>query len=533
MAAVFISMDIQSLITFILFFSFVMSGGLAWYAANTYRTPGTKSYVGLMSSVALYCFGYALELNQTTLQGIFFALRIEYLGICFLPAFWVMLALQYTGYGASLPKWFYKSLFVLPVVTVILLNTNPWHHLHYSTFELNNSGPFPLVQFGKGIWYHVNIFYADVCFFVGNLLILRMVLRSVGRTRKQAATMFCASVIPWIGDFIYQAGLMPYNIDLVPITFSLVGPLFWLALFRFRMLDFVPIARHTVFDYVKDPVLVLDHANRLADFNKAAAGVFDTLNSNAIGKCVRDVLQDHPVLLRFLAVHHRRVKEVQIVCNGVYHEFELSVVLLERKAKQPQGKMVILHDITKLKQLLERLREQAATDGLTGIFNHRHFMEVSGRVLRQMSCCGHAVSLILVDLDYFKQINDTFGHLAGDEVLRSTASLFLDQLRETDIFGRYGGEEFIVFLPETDSEAAGRIAERLRTALAGQEIVSNGRKIRITGSFGVAECSGGEMDCTLKKLCGMADKALYRAKEKGRNRVEFSQEETPEAGGDS
>ena len=251
-------MELKLVVTLCLLFGTASSAGLALYVAYSFRTPGVKSYIGLLCSIAIYCFGYALELNHSTLEGILFSLRIEYLGIPFLSVFWVILAMQYAGYGESVPKWFYRSLFILPVITVVMVNTNPWHHLYYASFGVNTSGPFPLAQFTKGIWYHINIFYIDVCFFVGNLLFLRMMLRSVGRTRKQAATMFAASIAPWVADFIYQSGLTPYNIDLVPFVFVLVGPVLGLALFRFKMFDFVPIARHTVFDFMKDPVLVLE-----------------------------------------------------------------------------------------------------------------------------------------------------------------------------------------------------------------------------------------------------------------------------------
>ncbi len=514
-------MDIQNLITFVLLFSSVMSGGLALYAGATYTAPGTKSYVGLMCSVAIYCFGYALELNQSTLQGMFYALRFEYLGIPFLPVFWVILALQYTGYGPVLPKWFYKSLFVLPIITVLLINTNSLHHLHYSSMELNTAGPFPVVKFSKGIWYHVNIFYMDVCFFVGNLLFLRMMLRSVGRTRKQAVAMFVASIIPWVGDFIYQSGLMPYNIDLVPFTFTMVGPLFGLALFRFKMFDFVPIARHTVFDYVKDPVIVLDNADRLADFNRAAARVFDTLSSRAIGSATQHFLYNCPELRRYISSEQNVSEEIELICNNVYHVFELSVVPIEGKGRQPVGRVFILHDITKAHQLLEQLREQAITDGLTGIYNHRYFMELSDKLLQQMIRYGRAASLIIMDLDHFKRVNDHYGHLAGDEVLRRTAALLQGILRDSDVFGRYGGEEFVFFLPETEPDTAMQLAERLRRALAEQEVDTEGQKIRISGSFGVAGYVRAGEDSSLELLCKRADKALYAAKEKGRDRVEL------------
>ncbi len=165
----------------------------------------------------------------------------------------------------------------------------------------------------------------------------------------------------------------------------------------------------------------------------------------------------------------------------------------------------------------EEIKRKSVTDGLTGLYNHRHFKELLGGELRRFSRAGKPFSLLFIDIDLFKKINDTFGHPAGDAVLRGAAGLIREALREIDVPARYGGEEFAVLLLDTDAEGAFRMAERLRTKIMDAEFPDRGMKITITVSIGLASCpTDGE---TAEKLIDRADRALYRAKAGGRNQT--------------
>lgn len=495
-------------------------GLLSLYAALHFKTPGAKSYTGLMASAALYSFGYMLELCHTSLEGILFSLRIEYLGIPFLPVFWVMMAVRYAGYASLVPRWVFWALFVIPVFTLIFHYTNAQHHLFYATVKVNNSGPFPLAEITKGVWYQVNEFYQQICFITGNLIFLRMMLRSVGPYRMQATTMFIASMIPWVGDFIYQYSLAPYGIDIVPFTFAIAGPLFALALFRFRMFDFVPIARHTIFDCMRDPVFVLDTAGRLADVNNAGLGFFPDVRRAMLGRHAEYVFTAYPELVSFLRDGKNPPKEIRGKGGVDSRVFELSTVPVPSKTSQSMGTILMLHDVTQQKQLLEKLRELANMDGLTGIYNHRFFLECSNKEMRRAVRQRRPLTLILLDLDYFKRINDAYGHQTGDKVLCAVAETLRNGLRTSDILGRYGGEEFAAFLPETGPETGVRIAQRLHEALRKLRVPVDGHAVAITASMGVAGYHAAQHADSVEKIFKEADEALYRAKAKGRNRIE-------------
>lgn len=166
-----------------------------------------------------------------------------------------------------------------------------------------------------------------------------------------------------------------------------------------------------------------------------------------------------------------------------------------------------------------RLYNLAIEDGLTKLFVVRHFKETLSKEMAKASRYNKQLSIIISDIDHFKRVNDTYGHLAGDFILRETANIFRSSCREADIAGRYGGEEFIILLPETNREGAVEFAERLRLLISGLTLEYNNTKFNITISFGVAEFKN---DNTPEEFIKRADEALYVAKETGRNKVCFS-----------
>lgn len=187
----------------------------------------------------------------------------------------------------------------------------------------------------------------------------------------------------------------------------------------------------------------------------------------------------------------------------------------------PDGKPAwrdgVARDITARKRMEEQLALLARTDSLTGVYSRRHFMEMSEDLIRLMRRTGRPAALLMADLDNFKKINDVHGHYAGDQALIAFAETCRKVIRESDLLGRLGGEEFAFMLPETSMTQAMVLAERLREATAAVVVPLHDTEIRLTVSIGLSEI--GEHDTSLGAMMRRADLALYRAKAEGRNRV--------------
>jgi len=173
-------------------------------------------------------------------------------------------------------------------------------------------------------------------------------------------------------------------------------------------------------------------------------------------------------------------------------------------------------------QLFDQTERLATTDGLTGLLNHRAFQSRTDEALAQARRYGRACSLLLTDVDHFKSVNDTYGHLVGDKVLKAVADALISHLRDYDRAGRFGGEEFVLLLAQANEDDACRIAERLRAHVAGMTVPIDDRpeapRVQLTISIGVTAM---ERDTRreLIDLIAAADSALYHAKQNGRNRV--------------
>lgn len=179
--------------------------------------------------------------------------------------------------------------------------------------------------------------------------------------------------------------------------------------------------------------------------------------------------------------------------------------------------LLALNDISARKQLEAELFQQASTDPLTGISNRRYFIARGEQELRRARRFARPLSVMMLDLDHFKSVNDTYGHAGGDAVLQQMVQTAMRCLRNTDAIGRLGGEEFAVLMPETDLNAAVEVANRLRQTLADTAITYGEKIIRCTVSIGVAILQPADHD--IDALLNRADQALYMAKQDGRNRV--------------
>lgn len=193
----------------------------------------------------------------------------------------------------------------------------------------------------------------------------------------------------------------------------------------------------------------------------------------------------------------------------------------------------VIDEVAELREEVSQLAEQVRTDPLTGLYNFRHLRQVLELEMERTRRSGQPTALLMVDLDYFKQVNDRWGHEAGNCALVSTASILRHMTRRLDIPCRYGGEEFAVVLPSTDMLTAIQVAERIRESVAAKPVIVGNVDISLTASLGVEVHYASphiSQEESPEQFIARADQCLYRAKQEGRNRVSHGNTiERPEA----
>lgn len=215
---------------------------------------------------------------------------------------------------------------------------------------------------------------------------------------------------------------------------------------------------------------------------------------------------------------HCRSEYVRIHKSGREYNVEATLDAMRSENGEIMGFVEVFHDITDQKQREEKLYRQATRDVMTGVYNRGHFTELATQEVERARRFSEPLSAILMDIDHFKKVNDTYGHEVGDKTIISLAKTSADFLRKIDFIGRIGGEEFAIILPRANKEPAFEMAQRLRLKLSEQKIAAPERTFSYTVSMGVASLRSHTKD--LAELLRNADAALYKAKREGRNRVE-------------
>ena len=346
----------------------------------------------------------------------------------------------------------------------------------------------------------------------GHLLQLALVLGA-------PALVAAAALFP-----VVAPGMMPPWVDPTPLALAAAVAALAHGFADGRDVGMEPVARSAVVEEMEDAVLVLGRDGRIVDLNRTAR--------DRLGLAVRGPL---PVEIGSLwAASWETLRRDGIalttrvelrLAGGRAVPFDMSMTPLGPRAGQGRT-VLVLRDITErermereLRHATESLRFLANTDGLTGLDNRRRFQERLREEVERAHRYERPLALVLLDLDHFKKVNDTWGHPAGDRVLQGTSAALRRVLRDMDVAGRMGGEEFAVLLPETDLSGARALAERLRVEVGRVDHASDdGEAFRVTASLGVTSLDPGAWH-DAEVLLKAADEALYQAKNRGRDRV--------------
>jgi diguanylate cyclase (GGDEF)-like protein/PAS domain S-box-containing protein len=289
---------------------------------------------------------------------------------------------------------------------------------------------------------------------------------------------------------------------------------------------------NTIFDSIHDPFSIVDRDYRIVRFNDAYARMQNKAPGKLFGKRCYEVLRkrsrvcDECVIEKTFQSKDPCAKEKQITLpNGSTAWVEIYTYPIFDQKKNVTHVVEYTRDITERKraekekkELIRTLNLLSTTDGLTGLYNRRALNDQLRQEIGRAKRYGCDLSLILCDIDLFKSVNDTYGHTAGDRALQAVSQALRQSLRNSDMIGRYGGDEFMIILPETPLEGARILAEKVRAAVKALDLAARGNeRIRLSLSIGVASCRSPEE--SVDSLLALADTALYAAKEAGRDTV--------------
>lgn len=517
---------------------------IAWRRRSA---PGALSLSFMFLSTFVWTGGNGFLLESTSAESRLFWLNILLTGAVWGTPAVLAFALQYTGRAHWLTRRNLIYLCLPPALTALLMWTNEFHRLVFAKYDLT----VPLAPGGgwatPGIAYLAFLLYSYPLALFSIALIIQAFFRSPPLYRGQAGVILIGILIPLSGNIFFNLLGGPEKgwRDPTPILSAVEGLLFAYGLFAFRLFEIVPIARHTLVERMTDGILVLDAKNRIIDINPAAIRLLRLNTAPLIGQALDQLPSAWAEKLSSLQNAASVQTELKIEHSAASY-FDLRIETLLDRQDQPNGRLVIFRDITEKKQAEEELqqahrqlqrqiaqienlqvslREQAIRDGLTGLYNRRHQDETLKAEMDRARRYGHPLGLLMIEIDSFKDFNDLFGHDAGDLVLRKVGEMIQTSARTSDTACRYGGDEFVLILPETSCEAARQFAERLRKEIAGLELQYLGKTLgKITISIGVAGFPdhGGSADLILRA----ADKAMYHVKQTGKNRVDVAKRES-------
>ncbi|NPV55658.1 MAG: diguanylate cyclase [Anaerolineae bacterium] len=501
--------------------SATISMAVAILAYHRRRMPGAMQFATLAVFEALWTVGYMKQLTAPTLEGKLFWNNVQFIGAVAVPMSFLKFSLKFTRQNLKAHSITWNLLRVMAVVILLVIWSDGWHGWFRISPRLQMIGGIQRLIFENGPAFNIFSTFAYLLVIAGSMHLLQNYLISPRVYRLQIATVLVGILIPWIAGVSAWLGLLKIGLhELTPVAFGVSNLVVAWSLFQYRIFDVVPVAHNLLVEYMPEGVLVLDRQGCLVDINLSAQSIFCLQVGQALGKPAAVLL---PEIRQWMNVDDQPFEtEICLDCTGSEKCYLTTLTPLLDSRHETTGWLVVMRDITSGKRTERQLRQMAITDPLTGLYNRRHFFNQMHLARQEYIESGRPYTVLLVDVDHFKTVNDTLGHQTGDLVLQMITERCRLCLRSVDVIARYGGEEFIILLPGTRAQQAEPIAERLRRQVADAPIPTHAGEANITISQGITSQEEG-MPLTVDQMLERTDKALYLAKQCGRNCVRMWQ----------
>lgn len=488
------------------------------------------------------------------LQWVF--LNIAFVGLCFLGYGWLIFSLVLIKKIDSLRRLSLYLWATPALICSILVTTNPWHFL----FAQPSSDGWPVRFYGPFFWLFV---LSCTIYLVAATTFMLRTLKHVPDKVIKKQLIYCMLgivllLIFCILDVLFNVVFYPrYGVvpGLTSLGIIISAVCFVVAIQKYDLFRIISIAQREVIDTMPTGMLVLDKNAMVLDLNRRAQEYFKIKPGQIfdIRMLRRTDTQEVLADLFFKEYHSNYYKNIQTeitLGEEQAHHISINVLPLLDSKKSFLGRIITFHDVTELRSLIrkindsnaalthqnqelllvheqlseanKKLEQMAITDALTGCYNKRYLLQQLTHEVALAQRSKIAFSMVLIDLDNFKCINDSHGHLIGDIVLRGVADIMKKNIRKSDILARFGGEEFVIYLPHTDQDGAVFIAERIRHMVEIESIKTFRGDLRVTVSLGLVSVDPGaehikSQDDFLDMIIARADSALYQAKSNGRN----------------
>lgn len=488
----------------------------------------------LFIAIAEWALANGFESAAVPLDLKIFWSKISYIGSQSSPVLILLFALQYTGKGGRVTPLSTGLLFIVPSAIMFLAGTNDVHHLIWTGFQPGPEGTNSLIYLhGPAFWLAMAYVFILVAISTGLLIISSV--RSQAIYRKQTVIVFIASLIPWMGALVYLFNLNPFpGLDTISFSFLFTGLILVWGMTRRGLLEIVPIAHELVVGNIDDAILVVDKNMRVVDINPAAEALLSKNARTVIGQALNTAVSfwdqieekfttdlpeqvEIPYFEKFLNIRISQLKDHQdrfigwaIILEDISNRKRIEDELIDVNQR-------LVTQLEEIRALQDQLREQAVRDSLTGLFNRRYLDYTLPRELAHAARKEYPLSIIMMDIDHFKLVNDKFGHRTGDEVIAAMGKLLHGKTRESDCVCRYGGDEFLLVMPDMSQEHALQRADDWREGIKALVFEVNDQKIQITISIGISTFPDNGRD--IDRLLKAADDAMYQAKDKGRDQT--------------
>ncbi len=494
--------------------------GLFSASSLVFKRRNGRMFSLFLLNVCLFviAFGYLMTQNSSSLGLMENWDIVKLSAVMLFCSVWVFTALDLTRRHLKSRPLIIMLLGLFSLSFIALRLSDGAYHLFYVSLT-QTSGTLigGLISVKGPAYIYFTLYFAIGCS-VAFLVYLEAAVRYIGKLRRQYILFSLIALIPLVGLVAQMLNLAGTGFD-----FLSLGAISGISFLSLSVLssDYKSVetkAKELLFKQSDDPLILIDEAGRLLDFNASADLMFPELDRVFTGKPLKDILiRGNPLFQR---VDHPMKPDLEVKHDNGSSLYEVRSSQVSNSWGRPIGRLIRLVDVTRKRQESEAMHRLATRDSLTGLLNRRQFLSLAKLAFDRNQIDNSGLALILFDIDHFAQINTQFGVGASDEALRLIGSLLIEHFRKSDLVGRFGGEEFAVLLPSTQASDAEKLAQRFCSKIRETNFPYMDAYFRLTFSGGVVATPGEEAD--LESLLKSAYVALRESKETGRDRVSVS-----------